>query len=118
LKRWWIYAPLDLVLAAPVEVLQDSSRIERVGIDLEQRQVGPDRRGLHLQVPALEVFAPKLALEHSHARREPPPDLGVSVRELLPHLLRGMANRLPRRTDGTGAEVGEAIDKARLQVFQ
>jgi hypothetical protein len=40
--------PLDLVLAAPIEVPQESRRIERVGIDLEQRQVGPDRRGLHL----------------------------------------------------------------------
>ena len=74
---------LNLVLAAPIEVLQESSRIERVGINFEQREVGPDRRGLHLTVPAPEVFAPKLALEHRCARRKAAPDLGVSARELV-----------------------------------
>src|SRR4029450_11606843 len=65
-----------------------------------------------------EVYAPKLALEHRCARRKAAADLGVSARELVPHLLRGMADRLPRRADGTGAVVREAIDKARLQIFE
>ena len=53
----------------------------------------PDRRGLHLTVPALEVLAPELALEHSRARLEPPTDLGMTAGELVPHFLRRVADR-------------------------
>ena len=101
--------PLNLVLAAPIEVLQESSRIERVGIDFEQRQVGPDRRGLHLTVPALEVFAPKLALEHRCLSKGGAGSRGECARA-RPTPPSGMAD-LPRRTDGTGAVVRKPLTK-------
>ena len=107
-----------LVLAAAVEVGEQFLRAERGRLDCQQRQVVADRRRFHLAVPALQLLAPGLALEHGRARLQPRSDLGLALCELVPHLARRMADSLLRGGDRPGAVVEETVDEGQVQVLE
>ena len=108
----------DLVLAAAIEVREELARGERVRIDGEELEVTLDRRRLHLAIPAFEVLPPQPPLEDGRTRLEPPLDLRIGSREPVPHVLRGMANRVLRRSHRAGAEVREPVHESRFQVLE
>src|SRR5215211_574463 len=77
-----------------------------------------DRRRLRLLVPNLQVLAPQLALGGHGARFQALGDLLIGAHQLVPDVLRWVADRILGRADRPRAVVGEAVDELPIEVVE
>src|SRR5215217_7854840 len=77
-----------------------------------------DRCRLGLLVPNLQVLAPQLALEDHGTRFQALGDFRIGAHQLVPDVLRWVANRILRRADRSWAVVREAVDELPIEVVE
>src|SRR5829696_7153903 len=77
-----------------------------------------NRCRLRLLVPNLQVLAPQLALEDHGTRFQALGDFRIGAHQLVPDVLRWVANRILRRADRSWAIVREAVDELPIEVVE
>src|SRR5829696_9813981 len=77
-----------------------------------------NRCRLRLLVPNLQVLAPQLALEDHGTRFQALGDFRIGAHQLVPDVLRWVANRILRRADRSWAIVREAVDELPMEVVE
>src|SRR3712207_3702200 len=77
-----------------------------------------DRRRLRLLIPDLQVLVPQLALDGHGARFQALGELRIGAPELVPDVLRWVADRILGRADRPRAVVGEAVDELTIEVVE
>src|SRR5918993_5190301 len=77
-----------------------------------------DRCRLRLLVPNLQVLAPQLALEGHGAGFQALGDFRIGAHQLVPDVLRWVANRILRRADRSWAIVREAVDELPIEIVE
>src|ERR687883_1702868 len=106
------------VFPASSQVRQQLLGRQRRRIDRLQLEMMADRRGLRLLVPNVQVLTPQLALEGHSARFQALGDLRIGAPELVPDVLRWVADRILGRADRPRAVVGEAVDELTIEVVE